>query len=139
MLGFSNAQSSSTSILGIWDVLNNQQVVSFIRREINHENDLRTAIESLMDHCLAPNADHGGIGCDNMTVVIIAFLNGRSSQDWYDWIAERYETKVGPEYIEKEDTPSEQGNADEDYSLYDNDYNDDLTIGDVPNYDEEIP
>lgn len=31
-----------------------------------------------MTRCLAPDASMGGLGCDNMTVVLVCFLNGRS-------------------------------------------------------------
>lgn len=34
--------------------------------------------EELMTRCLAPDASMGGLGCDNMTVVLVCFLNGRS-------------------------------------------------------------
>lgn len=92
-----------------------------------------------MDRCLARDSDRGGNGCDNMTVIVIAFLNDRSNQEWYDWITDRYDNKVGPEYIEKEDAQSELGNPDEDYPLYDNhDYEDDLAIS-ADGTDYDIP
>lgn len=31
-----------------------------------------------MTRCLAPDTSMGGLGCDNMTVVLVCFLNGRS-------------------------------------------------------------
>ena len=31
-------------------------------------------VESLLDRCLAPDiASHGGLGCDNMTCIIVKF------------------------------------------------------------------
>lgn len=42
-----------------------------------------------MDYCLAEKVNMAGIGCDNMTVVIVAFLRRRSPQDWYDWMASK--------------------------------------------------
>lgn len=33
--------------------------------------------EELMDKCLAPDCLMGGLGCDNMTVVIICLLHDR--------------------------------------------------------------
>ena len=51
-----------------------------------------------MDRCLAPDSDiNGGLGCDNMTFAIVAILNGRTKEQWYDWIAERVEKKYGYE------------------------------------------
>ena len=34
--------------------------------------------EALLDHCLAPDCRMGGVGCDNMTVIIACFLHGDS-------------------------------------------------------------
>ncbi|KAK9703093.1 Protein phosphatase 2C 2 [Basidiobolus ranarum] len=42
-----------------------------------------------MTHCLAPNCELGGIGCDNMTVVIVGILHGKSEEEWYEWVAQR--------------------------------------------------
>jgi hypothetical protein len=39
-----------------------------------------------MDRCLAPDrraTELGGIGCDNMTVVIVALLGGLKKEQWY--------------------------------------------------------
>ena len=38
-----------------------------------------------MTRCLAPDCQMGGLGCDNMTVVLVCFLNGSS----YDDLAEK--------------------------------------------------
>lgn len=44
-----------------------------------------------MDVCLAPDTNNdSGIGCDNMTVVIVALLNERSEDEWYSWVSEKY-------------------------------------------------
>jgi len=56
-----------------------------------------------MDHCLAPDAS-GGLGMDNMTIMVIALLHGRSLDQWYDWVADRVENCVG--YITPEEVPS---------------------------------
>lgn len=34
-----------------------------------------------MTHCLAPDCHTGGLGCDNMTVLLICFLHGNSYED----------------------------------------------------------
>lgn len=44
-----------------------------------------------MDRCLAPDSDWGGVGCDNMTVMIVAIKGTRTKVEWYNWIAERVE------------------------------------------------
>jgi len=100
---------------GIWDCLSSQQVISFIRRELSVSNNLQTACENLMERCLAKDSELGGIGCDNMTVIIVGFLNGKTPEKWYEWMVQRYGT-VGPEYEESE---SRQPKGD------DLDYNDD--------------
>jgi protein phosphatase 2C family protein 2/3 len=52
----------------------------------------------ICDHCLAPDTTSGaGIGCDNMTVLIIAITHGRSKEEWYAWIADRVRNKYGYE------------------------------------------
>ena len=49
-----------------------------------------------MDNCLAPSSDGGGYGCDNMTVIIVALLNGKTKEQWYDMIVERVQNRDGP-------------------------------------------
>ncbi|OMH82240.1 Protein phosphatase 2C-like protein [Zancudomyces culisetae] len=48
----------------------------------------------MMD-CLAKDTGLGGIGCDNMTVVIVAILGGKTSDEWYQSVKQRYEAGVG--------------------------------------------
>lgn len=80
---------------GIWDVVTSQQAVDFVRRAIADRTDLAGICERLMDRCLAPDSDWGGVGCDNMTVVVVALLNGRGLEEWYDWVAERVNSEHG--------------------------------------------
>lgn len=49
-----------------------------------------------MEHCLAPDT-HGaqGIGCDNMTILIVAILNGKTEEEWYAMIRDRVANKHG--------------------------------------------
>jgi protein phosphatase 2C family protein 2/3 len=70
--------------------------------------------EELMDRCLAPDSEIGGVGCDNvssaallplfcclltraaqMTVCVVALLGGRTKEEWYAWVKERVDNKVG--------------------------------------------
>ncbi|KAG2228876.1 hypothetical protein INT48_006758, partial [Thamnidium elegans] len=74
---------------GIWDCLSNQQVVDFIRYQLCQHKSMGPICEELMDYCLAEKANMAGIGCDNMTVVIIGFLRRRTPQEWYDWMASK--------------------------------------------------
>ncbi|KAF9241184.1 PP2C-domain-containing protein [Melanogaster broomeanus] len=81
---------------GIWDCLTSQQVVDFIRLKVSEGKDLKEIGEEMCEHCLAPDTSSGaGIGCDNMTVLIVAILNGRTKQGWYDWITDRVKNGYG--------------------------------------------
>ncbi|CAG8617066.1 5293_t:CDS:2, partial [Gigaspora rosea] len=115
---------------GIWDCLSSQDVVSFIRKNISENKDLRRACEDLMERCLAKDSELGGIGCDNMTVIVVGFLHKKTEKEWYDWMAERY-GKKGPEYKEeprpqREDSGNLNGDSIEDM---DPSANEDLSIG----------
>ncbi|RCI01490.1 Protein phosphatase 2C 2 [Rhizopus stolonifer] len=73
---------------GIWDCLTNQEVVNFVRKHIANRASLKEICEKLMDSCLADATGASGVGCDNMTVEIVAFLNGKTKEEWYDSIRE---------------------------------------------------
>ncbi|UYV62573.1 hypothetical protein LAZ67_2001128 [Cordylochernes scorpioides] len=76
---------------GIWDVMTNEEVVEFIRTRIAAGMDPEQVTaslvgkcywlfcpgdicEELMTRCLAPDCQMGGLGCDNMTVVLVCVL-----------------------------------------------------------------
>lgn len=80
---------------GIWDCLTSQQVIDFVRREIWKKTDLQKICEDIMDKCLAPESDFGGVGCDNMTMMIVGILHGKTKEEWYDWVADRVEKETG--------------------------------------------
>jgi len=64
---------------GIWDVVSSQECVNFVReRLVKHaqsgESDelkLSQICEELCDRCLAPDTRGSGLGCDNMSVVVV--------------------------------------------------------------------
>lgn len=74
---------------GIWDCMTNQQVVSYVRHHLAEKTKLQDICEQMMEHCLAPDSDGGGVGCDNMSVMIVAILHGKTEEEWYDWMAKR--------------------------------------------------
>ena len=67
---------------GIWDCFSNQQVVNFVREGIARGDNLDHICENLMDHCLAPKSNLSGIGCDNMTLLVIGLPLGESKEAW---------------------------------------------------------
>ncbi|KAL7926190.1 protein phosphatase PTC2 [Trichoderma austrokoningii] len=81
---------------GIWDCQSSQAVVEFVRRGIAARQDLDKICENMMDNCLASNSETGGVGCDNMTMIIIGFLHGKTKEQWYDEIAKRVADGDGP-------------------------------------------
>ncbi|VDL72787.1 unnamed protein product [Nippostrongylus brasiliensis] len=66
---------------GIWDVLSNQEVVDFVRERLAENRDPQTICEELLTRCLAPDSQMGGVGCDNMTVVIVGLLQKQSPEN----------------------------------------------------------
>jgi protein phosphatase 2C family protein 2/3 len=76
-------------IAGIWDCLSSQDVVCFVRYQVSKGKELTEIGGMLCDHCLAPDTDSEYIGCDNMTVLIVAITHGRSKEEWYTWITKR--------------------------------------------------
>ncbi|KAJ7250891.1 PP2C-domain-containing protein [Mycena haematopus] len=81
---------------GIWDCLSSQQVVNFIRYQVSEGKDLTEIGEMMCEHCLAPDTSSGaGIGCDNMTIMIVALLHGRTKEEWAAWITDRVKNGYG--------------------------------------------
>ena len=67
-----------------------------MRRGIAAKQELSKIAENMMDNCLASNSETGGVGCDNMTMIIVALLRGKSKDEWYQQIADRVEKGEGP-------------------------------------------
>ncbi|KAG5352926.1 hypothetical protein C0989_012163 [Termitomyces sp. Mn162] len=81
---------------GIWDCLSSQQAVDFVRREVAQGKELAEICENICEHCLAPDTTSGaGVGCDNMTIMIIAILHGRTKESWYEWVKDRVQNNYG--------------------------------------------
>ncbi|PFH53983.1 hypothetical protein AMATHDRAFT_72999 [Amanita thiersii Skay4041] len=81
---------------GIWDCLSSQQVVDIVRYQVSEGKDLAEITEMICDHCLAPDTTSRiGIGCDNMTILIVAILHGRTKEEWYAWITDRVHNRYG--------------------------------------------
>lgn len=79
---------------GIWDCLTSQKCVECVRRGIYEKKTLTTISEEIMDLCCAPTSDGSGIGCDNMSIVIVALLDHTKNEtldQWYEKIISRIE------------------------------------------------
>ena len=81
---------------GIWDCLTSQQCVDVVRLLISQGKDLPEIAEIICELCLAPDTESGaGIGCDNMTILVVALLNGKTKDQWKAWVTERVKNHVG--------------------------------------------
>lgn len=57
---------------GVWDVMTNQQACDFVSQRLQQDRDLKTISSELLDTCLASNpSETQGVGCDNMTAIIV--------------------------------------------------------------------
>ena len=85
---------------GIWDVLSNQvrrlnsivpknlnasfcsfqEVADFVNRRIGQGKEPEIICEELMTRCLASDCSMGGLGCDNMTVLLVCTLHEKPYQ-----------------------------------------------------------
>lgn len=74
---------------GVWDVMTNEEVVEFVRRRLLYRLEPVLICEELITRCLAPDCQMGsGIGCDNMTVILICYLNGATFEEFCDRVEE---------------------------------------------------
>lgn len=71
-------------------------MVDFVRLKVSEGVELEEIGELMCEHCLAPDTNSGaGIGCDNMTVLIVALLDGRTKEEWYAWVTDRVKQNYG--------------------------------------------
>ncbi|KAK0417757.1 hypothetical protein QR680_013191 [Steinernema hermaphroditum] len=67
---------------GIWDVMSNQEVVDFCRDRLARGWEPEVICEDLLDRCLAPDCQMGGLGCDNMTAVLVCLMQNESNEEF---------------------------------------------------------
>jgi len=83
---------------GIWDCFSSQEIVDFVRYQVSKGEELTEIGEMICESCLAPDTSgYSCIGCDNMSVLIVAITHGRSKKEWYSWITNRVKKKYGYE------------------------------------------
>ena len=67
-----------------------------VRLLISEGKDLPEIAEIVCELCLAPDTESGaGIGCDNMTMLVVAILNGKTKEEWSAWVTDRVKNRVG--------------------------------------------
>lgn len=82
---------------GIWDVMNNQDVVEFVREKLAARNQPDAICEQLMEACLASeNHNMTGVGLDNMTAVLIVFKRNSSFDQVCDSCAQPKSNPIPP-------------------------------------------
>lgn len=65
---------------GIWDVLTNEDAVTFVRERLIKGLSPKQICEEACDYCLAEDTGGCGKGCDNMSIVISVFKNSKFAQ-----------------------------------------------------------
>ncbi|CEF67745.1 Protein phosphatase 2C (PP2C)-like domain-containing protein [Strongyloides ratti] len=67
---------------GIWDVMSNQAAVDFVRAKLAEGIPPEEICESMLNHCLSPDSKMEGLGCDNMTLIIVCLLQGDTQEEF---------------------------------------------------------
>ena len=78
---------------GIWECLTSQDCVNMVYRGIisTETNTLNDIASKILDICCAPNTEENEIGCDNMSIIIVALLqNGESEKEWFERIKQKH-------------------------------------------------
>ncbi|AET39721.1 PP2C family serine/threonine-protein phosphatase Ecym_4701 [Eremothecium cymbalariae DBVPG len=70
---------------GIWDCLSSQECVDLIHYGIQHDMSLQDIASRVIDVCCSPTTEGTGIGCDNMSFIIVALLREGETED--EWLA----------------------------------------------------
>lgn len=112
---------------GIWDCLSSQSCVECVRRGIYERKPFTQICEEIMELCCAPNADGPGIGCDNMSILIVALLDQSKNEtldQWYDRVILKIELNKKQMEEHKTDDDEEEAPVAVEYGPISPPYND---------------
>jgi protein phosphatase 2C family protein 2/3 len=83
--------------------MTNQAAVQFVSQRIAEGLDLAQTCETMMEACLASSSDFAGLGCDNMTVIIVGLLNGKTREEWTANVRKRFSASTASPVIPTDD------------------------------------
>ncbi|AGO11481.1 AaceriACR239Cp [[Ashbya] aceris (nom. inval.)] len=66
---------------GIWDCLSSQECVDLIHYGIQQGMSLQDIASRVIDVCCSPTTEGTGIGCDNMSFIVVALLRENETED----------------------------------------------------------
>lgn len=90
---------------GIWDVLNNDEVVKMCLKKMERGIPPEEICEEIMTECLSP--DLLMMGTDNMTIVLICFLHKKTYDDFCKRAAD-YCKKLFPDDVKTSDDKNKE-------------------------------
>ncbi|KAI6239038.1 PPM-type phosphatase domain-containing protein [Aphelenchoides fujianensis] len=93
---------------GIWDVVSNQRAVNHCRTRLAEGATPEAVCEELVDICLAPDCELSGVGCDNMTIVLICLLQGLEWEEYVQRLKRTPDVIDHPEGGHEEESVSQQ-------------------------------
>ncbi|KAG7192203.1 uncharacterized protein KQ657_001921 [Scheffersomyces spartinae] len=74
---------------GIWDCFKNQDLIKLIRDKLGLGWQLPKITEYALNECLVMANNYTGIGFDNMTMIIVAFHQEQTMNEWYDMMKDK--------------------------------------------------
>ena len=83
---------------GIWECKSSQEVVDFVRRQLAFQVPVEKIVENLMNECLAKDFSRP-FGYDNMTVIIVCFVNSQTYVDFCRKCSSRKPVDIDPQAL----------------------------------------